>query len=166
MAEAIDLVALLPVAKRMIIKRGVPEQDAEDAVQDTFLRACQGIEKFEGRNKAKLSTWLCSIAMNVVADKWRRLYRPKYSPGPGVEVLPYDDCPILTDPWPVVEERILLMDMIGHISNVKQREAIKALVFEKISYAELAERENVSYNCVQMRYRHGVAKLRRRFGNE
>lgn len=40
--------------------------EAEDAVQETFLRALRGLERFEGR--AALSSWLYRIATNVCLD--------------------------------------------------------------------------------------------------
>ena len=50
--------------------------DAEDAAQDTFLKAWKAMEQFEKRNGASEKTWLMKIAINVCRDyrrsKWFR----------------------------------------------------------------------------------------------
>src|SRR5580700_12024677 len=43
--------------------------EAEDAVQDTLLRAWQAAERFEGRSSVR--SWLYSIATNVCLDMLR-----------------------------------------------------------------------------------------------
>jgi RNA polymerase sigma-70 factor, ECF subfamily len=55
-------------------------QDAEDAVQETFLKLYRGIEGFQGQSS--IGTWLCRIAINVSYDLARRRQRE-----PDVEVL-------------------------------------------------------------------------------
>ena len=71
-------------------------QDAEDALQETLLRAWRSIERFEGRSS--LRSWLYTIATNTSLNLIAR--RPK-------RVLPFDYAPA-TDPRtgpgePVVE---------------------------------------------------------------
>jgi RNA polymerase sigma-70 factor (ECF subfamily) len=56
------------------------EQDAEDAVQETFLKAYRQIGSFDGQ--AQFSTWLYRIAANCACDLLRARTRRKESPHP------------------------------------------------------------------------------------
>lgn len=47
---------------RLALKMLGNEQDAEDVLQETFIKAYKNIDTFEGRSK--LSTWLYRIALN------------------------------------------------------------------------------------------------------
>ena len=70
-----------------IVVRLVPQQeDAEELVQDAFVRAFNRLETFEGRSA--FSTWICRIAYTT-AVSWLRKRRMKY--------LSIDDQPQLTD---------------------------------------------------------------------
>src|SRR5438093_342406 len=46
------------------------QRDAEDLVQDTFLRAYQSFGEFDGEGKCK--PWLFRILMNAFINKYRR----------------------------------------------------------------------------------------------
>lgn len=46
------------------------EVDAEDVVQETWLRATQHLDRF--RWESSLSTWLSGIGLNVCRDLWRK----------------------------------------------------------------------------------------------
>lgn len=59
-----------------IMVRLVPQQeDAEELVQDAFVRAFNRLDTFEGRSS--FSTWICRIAYNI-AISWLRKQRMKY----------------------------------------------------------------------------------------
>ena len=57
--------------------------DAEDAVQETFLKLYRGIDGFQGQSS--LGTWLCRILINACRDQQRRRQReaapPEAEPG-------------------------------------------------------------------------------------
>jgi RNA polymerase sigma-70 factor (ECF subfamily) len=53
-------------------------QDAEDAVQETFLKLYRAIGGFEGH--AAIGTWLCRIVINVCYDLARRKKREAAAP--------------------------------------------------------------------------------------
>ncbi|MCS6993570.1 MAG: sigma-70 family RNA polymerase sigma factor [Anaerolineales bacterium] len=61
---------------RLALKMLAREQDAEDVLQNTFLKALQHIREFEGRSS--LSTWLYRIAANEALMLLRRK-RPEVS---------------------------------------------------------------------------------------
>ena len=70
-----------------IVVRLVPQQeDAEELVQDAFVRAFNRLETFEGRSS--FSTWICRIAYTTTVS-WLRKRRMKY--------LSINDQPQLTD---------------------------------------------------------------------
>lgn len=48
-------------------------EDVEDLVQETFLRVFRFLPEFQGR--AKLSTWICTVAQRVAIDALRRRQR-------------------------------------------------------------------------------------------
>jgi RNA polymerase sigma factor (sigma-70 family) len=46
------------------------DSEAEDVVQETWIRACEGLERF--RWQSTFSTWLLGIGLNLVRDQLRR----------------------------------------------------------------------------------------------
>lgn len=78
---------LLGLTNRLL---GRTQDDAEDVVQETWIRGCKSLERF--RWDSSFSTWLTGIGINVVRDVIRRESRSRTismeqlpdSPGPGV----------------------------------------------------------------------------------
>ncbi len=60
---------MLAVARRILVR----EADAHDAVQDAFLSAFRGLDRFDGR--ADASTWLHRIVLNACLMKLRAARR-------------------------------------------------------------------------------------------
>jgi RNA polymerase sigma-70 factor, ECF subfamily len=54
------------------------EYDAEDIVQETFLRAYRALDQFESR--ANFGTWLHRVAVNCALDHLRRVRRREEEP--------------------------------------------------------------------------------------
>jgi RNA polymerase sigma-70 factor, ECF subfamily len=63
-----------------IILRTLGRPDGvEDLLQETFLRVFRSLPEFEGR--AKLSTWICTIAQRLALDELRRRRRRPMTTG-------------------------------------------------------------------------------------
>lgn len=61
-----DLPAAVPYLRRYLARRCRDDNDVEDAVQETLLRAA--LYRRRGNGPRRLVSWLCTIAANVAAD--------------------------------------------------------------------------------------------------
>jgi RNA polymerase sigma-70 factor (ECF subfamily) len=140
------------------------EQDAEEIVQETFLRAYRALDGFESR--ANFGTWIYRIAMNRCYDflnqrRSRPMTQPQEDP----------DAPAAIDQIPTKNpspERSLLSQEI----DVRVRSAMEQLTtgeriafvlfhFEGRSIEEIAGTLNVRQGVVKNRVHRAVKKLRR-----
>jgi len=62
------------------LRRRVGESAADDAFQETFLRALRGYGTLEHGNH--LRAWIYTIASRVTVDEWRRRREPVLEPEP------------------------------------------------------------------------------------
>src|SRR5213596_441666 len=65
-------------AFRLAYRMTANEQDAEDVVQETFLRAYRRLAQFESR--ANFGTWVFRIAVNAALDLMRKRQRHEQRP--------------------------------------------------------------------------------------
>src|SRR5690242_15550970 len=59
-----------PFVRRVLMRRGVRDEDLDDVLQETFVIIHRMLPTFEGR--ASLETWLHSVAWRVAAGHHRR----------------------------------------------------------------------------------------------
>ena len=101
--------------------------DAEDALQETMLRAWRGIGRFEGRSS--LRSWLYTVAtntcLNQIAKRPKRVLPIDYEPtdphdGPGEPMVES----VWVEPYP--DERLGLEDgLLGPEARYEQRESVE-----------------------------------------
>lgn len=123
-------------------------QDAEDAAQETFLRAYKNLRRYDP-NRA-FSTWILSIAAHYCIDQTRRQRRPVVS----VEELPEPDLP---DHAPGLEsglsrkeeqERIrVIMDVLDPVD----RAAVVMYYWYDFSYDEICAALSLTLSAVKSR---------------
>jgi RNA polymerase sigma-70 factor (ECF subfamily) len=131
-------------------------QDAEDALQDAFLRAFLALGSFEGR--ANFYTWLTRIAINSALGILRkRRCRPETSLG--ADSQHEDEGPheefrdLAPDPEQIFaeqEEREKLMQAIKRLP-LELRRATQARITENCSLKEVACRLNISEAAAKSR---------------
>jgi RNA polymerase sigma-70 factor (ECF subfamily) len=154
---------LLAVARRMLRT----EEDARDALQEAFLQAFRGIDRFEGG--ARLSTWLHRILVNACLMRLRtRSRRPE---GAIEELLPafYEDGHRI-DPGPpwrsegadLVEQRELATLVRGAIDRLPEiyRNVLLLRDIEGLDTEETARLLDVKGDTVKVRLHRARQALR------
>ncbi len=130
--------------------------DAEDAAQETFIRAYKAINRYDITRK--FSSWLLTIASNYCIDFHRRRKLPTFS----YDSLPVPDIP---DKQPGMESQIvkderheLVMEMLEEL-NPKDRSAIILRYWYDYSYEEIARNLSLSVSAVKSRLHRARREL-------
>ena len=127
---------LFAYARQMLPGR----QDAEDALQDVFLRAYAGLRSSD--RELALRAWLYRVAHNRCIDELRR-------PVPPPERIYL--CPAVDDPVAHADQRESLRRLIGDIRRLpdQQRSALLMRELGGMSYAEVAGALAISVPAVK-----------------
>jgi RNA polymerase sigma-70 factor, ECF subfamily len=141
--------------------------DAEDAVQDTFVRAWRGFDRFEGR--AALRSWLYRIATNVcldLLDGRKRRARPMDLGPAGAPVIEnLRELPEVTwiEPMPdpaeaTVERETIRLAFVAALQHLPPRQRAALILCEVLKWkasevAELLETSVASVNSALQRAR-------------
>ena len=125
---------------------------AEDAMQDTFLRAWHAMSRFEGRNGCSEKTWLMRIAMNVCRDYRRSRWFRHMDLRHALDELPAH----LTAIFP--EERLLMLDILRLPTKYKQ--VILLYYYQDMTLEEIAQTLQTSRSTVHHRLKKAEALLK------
>ena len=133
--------------------------EAEDAAQETFLRAFQNLRRYD--RQRPFSTWLLSIAAHYCIDQVRRRR---------MRLLSYDDLPHLDppdgSPGPegslAIKEEQRRVQLLLATLEPRDRAALVMLYWYDLSYEEIAGALSMSVSAVKSRLhraRHELAEL-------
>ncbi len=109
------------------------EHLAEDILQDTFLKAIENIDRFDGR--CKLTSWLCQIAKNQYFDHLRKTRNRQ------TDTLAQEDAP---DPSESCLDHLILKETgtelmkIVHLLPEPYKEVFLLRVYGEMPYKEIA----------------------------
>ena len=125
-------------------------QLAEDAVQETFIKAARALEDFRGESSPK--TWLTRIAIRTCCDMrrsaWFRYINRRITP----DMLPEPSC--------AASEHDQELTMAVMNLPLKVREAIVLYYYQDMSTVEIAEMLGITQATVSYRLKQGRQKLR------
>lgn len=129
---------ILAVATRML----GDVSEAEDVTQETFLRAWKALPQWEPR--AKFSTWLHRVALNLCYDRLRKRREQT------MDQLPDQTDPALTPPE-LLDQTQRVRAVEAAISNLPERQAaaLTLCAIQGNSQAEAAEIMEISIEALE-----------------
>jgi RNA polymerase sigma factor (sigma-70 family) len=141
-------------------------EDAEDALQDCWLRACTNLKYFEGRSS--LSTWLTRIVINSAL----MIFRKKRSVREvSIEAVEETDkislIDQLLDPTPNPEQRFVECERKKILNQAIRslrpliRDVVQLSQLQELSMKEIARRLGISVEASKGRMFHARAELRK-----
>ena len=129
---------------------------AEDIVQESFIKAYEKLNAFEGRSSFK--SWLFQIAVNTAKNKLRERKR-----------ITTDIDSVQLAVGAVAETSLVYTALSQEIQDeidrlpTKQRTALILRVYEDLSFKEIADIMECPYDTAKANYRHALMKLKDSF---
>ncbi|MDQ7007392.1 MAG: RNA polymerase sigma factor [Acidobacteriota bacterium] len=134
-------------------------QDADDLVQETFLRAWRGLGSF--REDSRFGPWLYRILRNLVVDRSRKAWREIE----GAEEIARR----AADGAPTPEEEMMSRDLAAQVQKAldalpegRQREIFRLRFQQGLPIAEIAGRLGIHPGTVKVHIFRTARRLRRR----
>jgi RNA polymerase sigma-70 factor, ECF subfamily len=146
-------------------------QDAEDARQETFLKAYRHLDQFEGRSR--FTTWISRIAINEGLMNLRKRDANRRVPLDEISEISSDNTNLLPlrrpveDPEKSFTRRQLRGALNAAISNLRPlyRDVFILRVVEELSTSETAKALGVTVSTVKTRLRRARMELRTYLGS-
>jgi len=149
-----SLAEMLARARRAVLRHGVSQEDADELVQDAFLK----VEQYERTHAARSrEALLVTAAVNLSIDRRRRRAR-----SPFVEI---DDFHAIADATPdpsqIVEQQARLRHAAEGLAQLPERTRRILLKrrLEDLSYAEIADSEGMSVAAVEKQVARATLQL-------
>ena len=148
----------------MVRKIVITHDDTDDVVQNTFLKAWNALDSFEG--DSKVLTWLSRIAINEALDLLRKNKRRltvsdvMISPiGDGSKAGEQIVDRLIADPYfDGSETEALLQEAITQLPDV-QRTVFQLRYFDEMKYSDISQLLGTSEGALKASYHIAVKKI-------
>ena len=126
---------------------------AEELAQETFFRAMQSLNKFDGR--CRVDVWLCQIARNAYYSHCRRQKDKKH-------ILPEIDSGQDMQNTILDQEQAMIIYAHLHELNEPYKEVFMLRLFGELEYSQIAKLFGKTESWARVTYHRSKLKLRER----
>jgi len=146
---------ILRKARGAVIRRGVLAQDAEDLVQEAFLRV-EAFGRREGAPVTEGRVVVAAVNLSIDAARRRRI-------APFIDL--DDTAPLIADETPAPDEILRARSKLRHAAKglerlpERTRRLLLARRIDGLSYAQIAEKEGMSVAAVEKHVARATVEL-------
>jgi len=134
-----------------VVRRQLPSQeDADDVLQNTFLKVFRHLDGFEGRSE--LYTWMYRIAQNEVYNFTRRNAKMKM-------VILENQVEKHEEPHLNSEELVRFLEMAVNGLPERQQMVFRMRYYDELSYKQMAEILKLTEGALKASFHHAVKKI-------
>lgn len=154
------LMAHFPRLERILRRRGRSREDAEDLIQETFLRVKQYLDK--GNEIREPEAFIVSTALNLSRDARRREHRHLYSNKALEQIDVIDSQPSPEDMVEAAEHAARVRRALG-TAGPRARDLFLLHRLHGMSYVQIAEYAGLSVSAVEKYIARAAAALTEEF---
>jgi len=140
--------------KKFITKRVANEQDADDILQDVFIKIHKNLEFL--MDESKIDAWIFSIARNAINDYYRNNSNKREITELSAE-FKYDD--VQEEQTANTKMAQCLKTLVADLPEI-YREAITLTAFQNMTQKELSVKLNISLSGAKSRVQRARKKLK------
>lgn len=145
-----------PRIKSYCLKLGADASEAEEITQEAMVSLWRNAEQFDP-SKAAPSTWVFTIARNLVIDRFRKSRRPQFD---------FNDPALVPEDQPPPDRLIEQTELQENVRQImdtlssNERDVLLLSFFENLSHFEISRRLSLPVGTVKSRIRLAFGKIR------
>ena len=142
-------------------KKSLSQQDdIDDAVQETFLKAMKAYKDFKFKSNGELKSWLLVICRHVITDMFRANKNNISIEQNNIELFEDSDVEVLLEAKITHEEDVKKVTSALKMLKPAEQEIIRLRVNEEMSFDDIATALDSKEPAVKMRFYRAIVKLK------
>lgn len=142
-------------------KKSLSQQDdIDDAVQETFLKAMKAYKDFKFKSDGELKSWLLIICRHVITDMFRSNRNNISIEQNNIELFDDSDVEVLLEAKITHEEDVKKVTSALKKLKSAEQEIIRLRINEEMTFCDIAIALDSKEPAVKMRFYRAIVKLK------
>ena len=136
------------------------QEDVDDIVQETFLKAMKNYKQFNFKSEGELKSWLLTICRHLIADQMRSKKKTVSIEQNNIELFDNSDVEDMMNAEITHEKDIESVKKELVKLKAEEQEIIRLRIVEEMEFKEIAVALDTKEAAVKMRFYRAIIKLK------